>query len=115
MPGVVVAFVLVDQVGVEPIEEITKRVEELGARVGVDCWGWLEGGVDGLPLRGRAKGALGARELLVVDVDDRPSHISRVSRGYQGIKAHQPRVQSSRSCYAMSLCGSRSRPPGSSI
>lgn len=80
MSGMVVAFILIDQVGVEPIEEIAKRVEKLGAPIGVDCRGELKSGVDSLPFRGRTKGALGTYELLVVDVNDRPSHISRVGR-----------------------------------
>jgi len=39
MSRMVVALILVDQVGVEPIEEIAKRVEKRGAPVGVDCRG----------------------------------------------------------------------------
>jgi hypothetical protein len=37
MPRMVVVFILVDQVSVESIEEIAKRVEELSAPIGVNC------------------------------------------------------------------------------
>jgi hypothetical protein len=73
-----VAFILVDQAGVKAIEKIAERVEKLGAPIGVDCRSQFESGVDGLPFRGRTKGALGSRQLLVVDTDDRPSHLRRV-------------------------------------